>query len=344
MKFNDAIDDYIRDMRSAGRIRSDRTVDLYRSVLWAHSEDVGNRDPRKTGREDCKRTLHRWPNPNTQRARRSILVSFYRWAVEEGMRKDNPAEQTRRPRAQQTDVYRLTREEVVRMMDAALPGREERAIILGFCGGFRRQELIGLQGRHFRRPGLVWVSQDIGKGGKQRWQPVIPEMRRVVDEIAASVADDEFVLCAQRWRDPGKNLVRTSLTKRPLSYQALYQLVKRVGKRAGIHEDVHPHLLRHAYGDHVARHAGLLVAQALMGHASVDTTRDTYVGQVTLDELIGAVAGFTFRYPPGSPTNSPAEATTGIEPVYREFRLPEGFSQLLETTVPLYAAHFQEAM
>jgi hypothetical protein len=55
----------------------------------------------------------------------------------------------------------------------------------------------------------------------------------------------------------------------------------------------HPHLLRHAFGDHIARHAGMRNAQFLLGHADVGTT-ESYVGRPTLDELARAVAGFTF--------------------------------------------------
>jgi site-specific recombinase XerD len=42
--------------------------------------------------------------------------------------------------------------------------------------------------------------------------------------------------------------------------------------------------MRHAFGDHVARHAGIKNAQALLGHADVGTTQ-IYTGAPTLDEL-----------------------------------------------------------
>ena len=118
MKFRDAIDQYISDMRSEGRISSDRTVRSYRHTLERHADDVENRDPALTHREDVKRTLKRWPNPNTQRTCRSILVSFYDWTVEEGYRPHNPARQTRRAKKQPTNVYRLTLDEVRAMLAA----------------------------------------------------------------------------------------------------------------------------------------------------------------------------------------------------------------------------------
>jgi hypothetical protein len=70
MRFAVAIDEYIRDMRLQGRINSPATERDYRGTLVAHLEDISNRDPRKTGREDVKRTLARWPHPNSQRKNR----------------------------------------------------------------------------------------------------------------------------------------------------------------------------------------------------------------------------------------------------------------------------------
>ena len=66
------------------------------------------------------------------------------------------------------------------------------------CAGLRRQELRGMQGKHFRRHGWVWVSADIGKGQKERWVPVIRDLELVWAEIAQHVAEDEYVIPAQR--------------------------------------------------------------------------------------------------------------------------------------------------
>ncbi len=41
--------------------------------------------------------------------------------------------------------------------------RERRVIFRGLCAGLCNAELRGLQGRHFARGGLVWVSADIAR-------------------------------------------------------------------------------------------------------------------------------------------------------------------------------------
>lgn len=320
MKLTSAIDLFIGDMRSQGRINSPATERDYRGALLAHAEDVGNRDPRKTNRDDVKRTLRRWPHPNSQRKQRSILVSFYDWMLEEGQRPHNPARQTRWPKRRPTTVYRLSNEEAVRLLGAVRTTRERRAIYLGMCAGLRSSELRGLQGRHFDRPDFIEVSADIAKGNRGRSLPISEELSGVVREIRESLAPDDYVLPAQRWRDPGINREKVDLCKRPMSAKALWELVKKVGQRAGIAAPMHPHLMRHAYADHVARQAGVRNAQHLLGHAGIGTT-ETYLAKPTPDELRASVAGFAFGiaervfYPLARAAANPVEATTGIEPV-----------------------------
>ena len=131
MRFDVAIDEYIADRRSQGIINSTLTERDYRLVLYAHADDVRNRDPRYTGRDDVKRTLARWSHPNSYSKNRSILVAFYEWMVEEGNRPHNPARQTPRGRRKPTTTHRLSGDEVLRLLDAAQDEREHRVFFLG---------------------------------------------------------------------------------------------------------------------------------------------------------------------------------------------------------------------
>lgn len=306
MRFTDAIEVFIADKRSEGRINSGRTEAGYRLTLEAHAADVGNRDPRTTGREDVKRTLARWQHPNTQAYNRAVLVSFYRWTVQEGMRPYNPAEQTRPPKRRKPSVYRLTRAEAIRMMRAAQSSRERRVVFLGLLAGARNEEIRGMQRRHFERPGAVWFSTDIAKGGVERWVPVLAELEPVVAEILQSTVDGEYVVPARRsagGRTPNR---QRDVPMRPCATQAVIDVVVGVGQRAQIAARVKPHTLRHAFGDHVARQAGLRAAQAMLGHADVSTTQETYVGRVTLDELSSAVGWFRYDGYPADDGDHPS--------------------------------------
>jgi integrase len=319
MRLATAIDAYIADMRAQGRINSPATERDYRYCLDRHGEDVDNRDPCYVNRDDVKCTLRRWSNPNSQSKYRSVLVSFYDWLVEEGLRPHNPARQTPRARRRKPEVNRLTRDEAVAFLQAARGTRERRVVYLGTLAGARRQELLDLKGQNFARDGWIRI---VGKGARERWVPVLPELAPVVAEIRSDVAHDEFVLPAQRFRDPGVNRQRRDYRRRRSSEQALWRLVGRVGERAGIPWRVKPHTMRHAFADHVARLSGdVRVAQYLLGHATLGTT-EAYLREPTLDQLASAVEGVlfgvpteqTFQGPRIRPAN-PVEAPTGIEPV-----------------------------
>lgn len=130
---------------------------------------------------------------------------------------------------------------MVRLLDVVRTTRERRAIYLGVCAGLRSAELRGLKGRHFERMDFVWVSADIAKGKRERWVPISAELSPVVREIRLTLESDDYVLPAQRWRDPGVNREKIDKRKHPMSPKALWELVKKVGERARIASPLHPH-------------------------------------------------------------------------------------------------------
>ena len=323
MNLHEAIDAYVCDMWAEGRFRSAASERSYRGTLYRHAEDVLNRDPRYINRDDVKLTLSHWRNPSTRSTNRSHLLSFYDWVVSEGLRKDNPARATRPSRREPKPRRRLNQAEAWAMLSAAKSIRERRAVYLGICTGLRRGELLGLQGRHFSRDGYVWVSADIGKGKRERYVPVIGDLEPVVAEIRAHVALDEYVLCAQRWRDPGTNKSRVDLGLQPASPQALWRLVADVARQAGVFGHISPHAMRHAFADYIAKCTDTHTAQHLLGHKDIATTQ-IYLAKPLPDELAAAVKGLSYGV--FNRTNvlgvaeslkAALEATTGIEPVYK---------------------------
>jgi hypothetical protein len=194
--------------------------------------------------------------------------------------------------------------------------RPRRDYLGGACPRWVRAEVLDAV-----VPGWIRVSPEIAKGGRERWVPVIEELEAVVGEIRRNVAADEYVLPAQRAADPGINLRRFDIKNLHSSSQALRNLVRGVGFRAGIAAPIFPHLLRHAYGDHIARHAGIRMTQFLL--VTLGSRRpEAYVGPPTLDELRRAVTGASYRLSERTSVlgvlttpNIPLEATTGIEPV-----------------------------
>ncbi len=268
--------------------RAPNTEYAYRLALERHQEDAGQTGPFQTTRDDVKRTLARWSG-NTQYRQHSVLISFYDWAMEEGLRETNPARQVRRTRLQRPSVYRLSRAEVVALLGAAdrAGGAKRRLIYFGLLTGGRVHELAALQGRHLQRPGWVWFSKDIAKGGRERWVPVLDQLAPIIDEVMSDATPDTFVI-----ERPERNYAQWP---EPISRTTLNKWLRDVARDADIAASLHMHLLRHAFGDHIARHADLRVAQSLMGHASVETTASIYTSRPDMDELAARVLDLGYR-------------------------------------------------
>jgi integrase len=127
----------------------------------------------------------------------------------------------------------------------------------------------------------------------------------VAERIRTELDPDDYVLPAQRWRNPPVNS----------------NLFRRVASRAGVRGRMYPHLMRHAFAEEITRHAGLRYALHLLGHADSRTT-EIYLGQPTPAELQAAIEGFTFgaameraRLSTQNILANAVEAPTGIEPV-----------------------------
>ena len=86
--------------------------------------------------------------------------------------------------------------------------------------------------------------------------------------------------------------------KVPASDQALWRMVHRVCKRAGI-RDLSPHQLRHGFANRFLRESDkdVVALQALVGHSRPDTTQ-LYTDEIEIDEL--AVAAPRQRSKPGT--------------------------------------------
>jgi site-specific recombinase XerD len=297
VKFTAAIREYIADARREGRLNSPHSINAYETKLNLLAEDVGNRDPSKVGAKDIKRWLDRWPNQNSRVQAHAIANSFFDHARYEGWCKGNVARDVRPAKRRKPQVSRLTREETARFLAASNDRRRDRWLAhLGCCAGLRSQELRGVQGRHFARPGFIWVSQDLGKGLKERWVPVIADLEPVVQEILTLVALDEFVLPGQRSAGHPTPEIMRDVDKR-VSASAIYKQTVALGERAGIAVRVTPHVMRRSFATHVARHAGVRVAQSLLGHESITTTEE-YTNAPTLDELAVSLHGISFYQAP----------------------------------------------
>lgn len=229
------------------------------------------------------------------RARRlSAIRQLYRFAYEEGWRKDNPAIQIAGPAKARRLPKVLTVEEVDRLLAAARESgrspverlRNTCLMELLYATGMRVSELVTLPVAAARGdPRMLMVK---GKGGKERMVPLSPPARDALAAwLAARDAAEEAVRAETR-RTPARHLFPARGKEGHLTRQAFHGLLKDLAVAAGLSPArVTPHVLRHAFATHLlAGGADLRVIQTLLGHADVSTTE---IYTHVLDERLRAL-------------------------------------------------------
>lgn len=120
----------------------------------------------------------------------------------------------------------------------------------------------------------------LGKGKKVR---IIPVGRRALDALKNYLrfARTEFVKAGT------SSEIFLSRRGRKLTRRRIAQIVAEVAKRAGLDENVYPHLLRHSFATHLLSNgADLRVIQELLGHSDIGTTQVyTHVDQRRLKSV-----------------------------------------------------------
>jgi site-specific recombinase XerD len=193
----------------------------------------------------------------------------------------------------------LSPDEVVRLLAAALPGRDRTLLDVAYSTGLRLKELLGLQVRDIDSGRLVLHIRH-GKGQKQRFVPLSPRL------LAALRA---------YWRQcrPATWLFPGVQPPQPLTDGAVQRLCRRTARRAGLTKHVTPHTLRHSFATHLLE-AGvdLLSVQALLGHSHFNTTaKYLHVSMRRLQQLPQLLEGLVLPARPVQPaaasTAAPAE-------------------------------------
>ncbi len=219
----------------------------------------------------------------TSARRLATMRHFYRYLVREGVIGTDPSAELKAPRMPRTLPHTLSENDVLALLQApdtdTARGLRDRAMLeLLYATGLRVSELVGLRLDQVNlRLGAVRV---VGKGGKERLVPVGEEARYWLERYLHEVRGD-FVA--------GRRLDTLFPTPRRFSMtrQGFWALIRRYAVSAGIHNDVSPHQLRHAFATHLLAHgADLRSVQMLLGHQNVTTTQIyTHVERERLKKL-----------------------------------------------------------
>jgi site-specific recombinase XerD len=153
----------------------------------------------------------------------------------------------------------LSPDEVLRLLEAAQPGRDRVLFQTAYACGLRVSELVRLQVTDLDSARLI-VTVRQGKGHKDRQVPLSP---RLLGELRAY----------WKLRRPRPWLFPAPRGGGHLGTDWVQKLCRRLVARAGLSKRVTPHTLRHSFATHLLEAgADLLTLQKILGHRDLTTT------------------------------------------------------------------------
>jgi integrase/recombinase XerD len=200
----------------------------------------------------------------------TALRVFARFLVREKLRRDDFTALLAGPKLGRRLPGTLSVEEIARLLAAPSggdpPSLRDRALLeLFYSSGLRVSELGGLMLQQIDlEQGFLRV---FGKGSKER---VVPIGGRACAALATYLLSGRphFVKAGT-----GSQLFLSNRGA-ALSRATLWFIVKKHARRAGIAQNVKPHLLRHSFATHLlSGGADLRAIQEMLGHASIATTQ-----------------------------------------------------------------------
>jgi integrase/recombinase XerD len=252
-----------------------RDLRRYRAFLRERGRDVGDaRDDDVVAFVHALRTHGLAP---ASVARMSVAVrGLHRFLVAEEYCERDPAGDLEAPGVPRGLPKALAEEQITRLLDAVIGlepvARRDRAILEVLYGcGLRISELCGLSLRDVDRDGSL--LRVFGKGAKERVVPVGRLAARALDEWLCTAG--RGALEPPRWRRRGDaEAIFLNARGGRLTRQGAWGVVRKYGDRAGLGDELTPHVLRHSCATHMLDHgADIRTVQELLGHASITTTQ-----------------------------------------------------------------------
>ena len=271
------------DMMSVEQGASGNTLDAYRRDLMNFAAFVRGRrrapeDATTQHIEGYLRDLSgRGMAATTQARQLSAIRRFFRFLIDEDVRKDDPVATIDAPSVGRSLPKYLSEDDVDRLLTAvhAWPGDEgvrfTALMEILYASGLRVSELVGLPLSALTGDGRMLIVR--GKGDKERMVPL---------SEPAMAAIESYRSVRNRFMPKG----RTAHVAEPFMFPSrgkeghltrarFGQLLKELAISAGLdHRRVSPHVLRHSFASHMLAHgADLRSLQQMLGHADISTTQ-----------------------------------------------------------------------
>jgi integrase/recombinase XerD len=165
----------------------------------------------------------------------------------------------RRPKKEKRIPTVLTKEEVIKLLDALTNKKSKLMISLLYACGLRVSELTDLKVNNLLFDEKIgYIKQ--AKGRKDR-------VFNIPDFLFNEIRDQ-----ANKQKESNNEFLFSS-KKGKLSSRNLQKIVEKAIIRSGIQKDVHCHTLRHSFATHLLENGvDIRIIQTLLGHSSIATT------------------------------------------------------------------------
>ena len=295
-RINACLNTYIDFVRSEKSLSLNTQMAYQRDLLaflsWRQEKisRVGcHTTPPPTSRQDLQQYIGylRQKGQKTSSIVRAIasLRGWFAWQKATGLLKEDPLEAMHNPVKAKKLPSVLSKDEVEKMIEAAQSSRDRLIAEMLYGAGLRVSELVGLDVKD------VNLSQSyvrcLGKGSKERIVPIGRQALQCLQLYLKELKDDPPLAPSQVERSQAhKNTKQIRQVKqqiRPLfrdrtgnrlSRLVVWQVVKRLAKKADVEKSLSPHTLRHSFATHLIENgADLRSVQELLGHANIVTTQ-----------------------------------------------------------------------
>ncbi|SUD91677.1 tyrosine recombinase XerC [Psychrobacter phenylpyruvicus] len=207
----------------------------------------------------------------------SAIRHFYSWLIDQGEARINPTTGYQLKRAPRPLPSIADGDLLTQLLEQPMPDTPEQARLwvrdkamfeLLYSSGLRVGELVGLNVSDLRihesgERGEVRVT---GKGNKTRLVPVGKQALKAITT---------YLPHRYLWEEQGDTalFISEKLGTR-LTTRAVQQRLKIAANRAGIAQNMYPHLLRHCFASHMLSGSGdLRAVQEMLGHSDISTTQ-----------------------------------------------------------------------
>ena len=199
----------------------------------------------------------------------SATRSYYNFLGRENGILRNPATSVQAPRKPRKLPKTLDADQVDKYLafdsDTAVACRDSAMAELFYSSGLRLAELAAINIHDIDpQSKLLTVT---GKGRKTRTVPIgATALHTIARWLKVREPDSAGTT------DPGA--LFTSNRGRRISVRNIQARLKLQGRKSGMHQDIHPHMLRHSFASHMLESSGdLRAVQELLGHANISTTQ-----------------------------------------------------------------------